>query len=287
MKSKKILAVISVILLLTLTVMPAAVSAGKYGPDMKVDADTWDRKEGDAEYIIDRDESTMWHSLWDVNTAKDYGFEEAVGQENVYPQIAIVEFDNVYTLDCIGYLARSNSGNHNGIVLEYEFWASETGTVADLQSDEGWTMVASGTWTENEEEFVNDVFKNVEFDATKAKSIKLKVLKGVGGWASCAELQFGFTDVAYTPMYGFTPRTAAIPMPTEATEAPTTTEAQTKAEESPTETAAADVTEAPTTTAAAEDDSGNSTTIIIVIVIAAVVVIAVVVVLAAKNKGKK
>lgn len=290
MKSKKFLAVISVMLMLTLVVMPFAVSAGKYGPDMKADADSWDRSEGYAENVIDLDESTIWHSLWDVNSAVADGFEDAVSQENVYPQILVVEFDNVYTLDCIGYLARSNSGSHNGIALEYEYWASETGTVADLHTDDGWTMIASGTWEEGDEQFTEDLFKNVEFDAIKAKSIKLKVLKGVGGWASCAELQFGFTDVAYTPMYGFTPKTANIPMPTEAPTEPPATTAAPETTAALTEAPADDVevTETPTTTkAAADEESGDSTVIIIIIAIAAVVVVAVVIVLIAKNKGKK
>jgi len=179
---------------------------------MKAAADSWDRSEGDPQNVIDGDEFTLWHSLWDVQAAVDAGYEDAQSAENQYPQILIVEFDGVYTLDCIGYLARSYSGSRNGTVLQYEFWASETGTTEDLHNDNGWYVIAEGAWDENDEEFHEEVFKRIDFEPVKAQAIKLKVMSGVGGWASCAELQFGFTDVPYIPMYGFTPKTTPLAM---------------------------------------------------------------------------
>jgi len=289
MKFKKIIAIVSVILLLAFIVMPISVSAGKFGPDMKADADSWDRGQGDPQNAIDMDESTIWHSLWDVPTAVAAGYEDAVSAQNKFPQILIVEFDGVYTLDCIGYLARPAAGGTNGIVTSYEFWATETGTIEDLHNDEGWTMIASGEWKANSQEFKDEVFKNVEFDAIKAKAIKLVVVKGAGGWASCAELQFGFTDVWYLPMDGFTPKTEPIPKPTEPETEPPPTEP---------ETAAPDliITEednaaVPTEAEAAEIEEGSKLNVPAITGIAAAIVFVGIIIIAGarrrKNKGAK
>jgi hypothetical protein len=219
MKSKIFLPAAAAVLLAAMLAFPASASADRYGPGMRAAADSWDRSEGDPSHVIDRDTDTIWHSLWDVQAAVNRGYEDAQSSENIYPQILIVEFDGVYTLDCIGYLARSYHGSRNGTVLQYEFWASETGTLADLHSDDGWSMIADGVWDEYDDEFFDGVFKRVDFDPVRARAIKLKVLRGVGGWASCAELQFGFTDAAYIPMDGFTPRTPPPGMPAREEEA--------------------------------------------------------------------
>jgi hypothetical protein len=217
MRSRKISAVIFTVFtvfMLALTVMPVTVSA-RSGPDMKVAASSWDRSEGRPENAIDGDDYTFWHSLWDVQAAIDSGYENAQSAHNIFPQVLIVEFDGVYMLDCIGYLARNYSASRNGTVIQYEFWASETGTIEDLHNDSGWIMIAEGMWDENDAEFIYGDFKRVDFDQVRARAVKLKVLYGVGGWASCAELQFGFTDVEYVPMFGFTPRTTPLGMSAE------------------------------------------------------------------------
>ncbi|MCL1859291.1 MAG: discoidin domain-containing protein [Oscillospiraceae bacterium] len=204
MKAKAISMTICVILLLSLIVMPMHVSAVG-APIVGADAESWDRSEGDPMNAIDGDPGTFWHSLWNMDAAAEAGLDLDVNAEGDYPQILIVEFDGVHEFDCIGYLGRSTSGSRNGLVLEYEFWATETGSKADLQTDDGWKKIANGTWDEFDDEWDDQEFRNVKVDPVKAKAVKLKVLDGIGGWACCAALEFNFLDVAYTPMEGFNP----------------------------------------------------------------------------------
>ena len=284
MKIKKILTVISVILMLSIIVMivmPISVSAVG-APVIKADADSWDRSEGNPEYAIDGDPDTFWHSLWNLDAARDAGLELEVNAENDFPQILIVEFDGVYRLDCIGYMSRNYSGNRNGTVLEYEFWATETGSTADLHTDDGWQKIASGTWNEEDEAFLNQDFAYVEFDLVKAKAIKLKVLDGLGGWACCAALEFGFVDVPYEPMEGFTPKTT----PLKAGEVYVDPNAEVPE-------VAGDDNDGGESAPEAQNDGGNenkeesvNAVIIIVIVIAAVVVVAVIIIIIVSGKKK-
>ena len=161
----------------------------------------------EPEMAFDNNPITMWHTQWN-----DYG--EGGVAHNIFPQSLIVELDDIYWIDCIGYLARQNG--FNGTAYEYEVWVSTTGSVKDVNTDERWIQVANGTWSEdfwNEwriDELINDggEFVNVEFDAIEAKLVKFKILDGVGGWASVAALEIGFLGVDYTPMSGFTPRSA-------------------------------------------------------------------------------
>jgi len=219
MKLKKILSVICVTLLLAMIIAPVNVLA-RTDPDITLrspvidaDATSWDRSEGNPDFAFDGDDSTFWHTLWNLDAAMNddnWPIEDPESAEGDYPQILIGEFDGVHEFDCIGYMSRSFSGSHNGTVLEYEFWVSETGSVADLATDDGWKKIASGTWDESDDEFENQEFRYVKFDAVKAKAVKLKVLDGVGGWACCAELEFNFLDIAgYTPMAGFNPNAAS------------------------------------------------------------------------------
>jgi len=48
----------------------------------------------------------------------------------------------------------------------------------------------------------------VEFEAIEAKLVKFRILNGANGWACCAALELGFLGVNYTPMKGFTPKSA-------------------------------------------------------------------------------
>ena len=165
---------------------------------------------------FDNNRSTMWHSQWN-----DYG-EGGIAQY-IYPQVLIAELDNIYYIDCVGYLARQDA--FNGTAYEYEIWVSTGGSVGDFDTDEGWTLVADGRW---DEQFWNiwrgsqagdwGEFVRVDFDAVEAKLIKFKILDGVGGWASAAALEIGFLGVDYTPMPGFWPKSepgtpAPVPAP--------------------------------------------------------------------------
>lgn len=184
-------------------------SAWTDGPKIvKSDATTFDTSEGYPENAFDGDETTLWHSNW-----HDEGEGTA---QNIYPQSLIVELDNTYYIDCIGYLTRQNA--FNGTAFEYEVWVSTTGAVTDFDKDTGWTKVANGTW--DELTFWEDwktaaadadgygAFVNVNFDPVEAKLVKFKIFDGVGGWACAAELELGFLGVNYKPNPAFTPKSA-------------------------------------------------------------------------------
>ena len=165
----------------------------------------------EADLAFDNDDISMWHTQWN-----DYGEGTAA---DIFPQSVIVEFDNNYWIDCVGYLPRQD-GSANGSALSYEVWVTLTGSANDHTTDEGWTKVASGTW---EEDFWMDwrdeatgAFQNIEFDAIEVKLVKFVILDGIGGWSSAAELEFGFLGVNYAPQAGFTPKSApgtAAPAP--------------------------------------------------------------------------
>ena len=165
----------------------------------------------EADLAFDNDDISMWHTQWN-----DYGEGTAA---DIFPQSVIVEFDNNYWIDCVGYLPRQD-GSANGSALSYEVWVTLTGSANDHTTDEGWTKVASGTW---EEDFWMDwrdeatgAFQNIEFDAIEVKLVKFVILDGIGGWSSAAELEFGFLGANYAPQAGFTPKSApgtAAPAP--------------------------------------------------------------------------
>jgi len=197
------------IALLSLILTPMTVSAnntGDFGPVMNAAADTWDRSGGYAMNALDRDEGSLWHSLWNLDAARDYHDPELAlpdieeNQENVFPQVWIVEFDNAYRFDRIGYLPRANA--FNGTMFLGEWWISTTGSLEDFHTDTGWTKLADFEMSEEEwDETARFVY--TDFDEVEAKLVKLKVLDGMGGWASAAYIGFGFTNVPYIPFAGF------------------------------------------------------------------------------------
>ena len=186
-----------------------SVSAWSNGPaivSMGATSEDWDYE---AELAFNDDPEEFWHSEWrgegdDGYTAKDD-----------FPQTLIVELDNIYWIDCVGYLPRPDA-SRNGCALEAEIWVSTTGAATDFDNDTGWTKVVTGTWEEDQwldwkdawDDTEEVVFSNLEFEPVEAKLIKLKIMDGVGGWACCAALELGFLGVNYTPMEGFVPKSA-------------------------------------------------------------------------------
>ena len=92
-------------------------------PEMKAGAQTFDYSEGFAEYAIDGDPDTFWHSLWNEGAYYDNNPDgEFFSAGDDYPQVLIIEFDRAATLDKMSYLARPSASN--GTVYEYEIWAA-------------------------------------------------------------------------------------------------------------------------------------------------------------------
>jgi len=201
---KRFLAAVAMALLLSLIITPMAVSAT--GPVINADASSWDRSEGYPSNALNHEEDAIWHSLWNVDAARDhheYPIEDIEeNDEGAFPKVWIAEFDDVYRLDTIGYLRRPLGDSTNGIVLSGEFWVSTTGSITDFDSRDGWTQVGTLERTEEEWEDFGD-FVNIYFDEVEARLVKMVVLDGIGGWASAAHIAFGFTDVAYIPFSGF------------------------------------------------------------------------------------
>jgi F5/8 type C domain. len=205
-------------LILTIIITAATavhISAWSGGPQPVGFGATSDDGGYEPSMAFDDSADSFWHSKWsgDGYTAIDD-----------FPQSMIVELDSVYTIDCVGYLARHDS-SPNGTALAVEVWVSTTGSADDTATDEGWTKVAEGSWDDafwtewklTRDETGENAFQNLEFEPTEAKLVKLKVLDGVGGWASCAALEIGFLGVDYLPMSGFEPKSApGTPVPTPA-----------------------------------------------------------------------
>ena len=185
------------------------VAAWSNGPKIISSGATSDDYNYEPELAFDDDPESFWHSEW--RGENDDGYTAM----NDFPQTLIVELDNVYWIDCIGYLARPD-GSRNGSALEAEIWVSTTGSATDFNNDTGWTKVATRTWEadywadwkDNWDYTGEVVFTNVNFDAVEAKLVKLKIMDGMGGWACCAAFELGFLGVNYTPMEGFTPKSA-------------------------------------------------------------------------------
>ncbi|HEY6737450.1 MAG TPA: discoidin domain-containing protein, partial [Actinopolymorphaceae bacterium] len=70
-------------------------------------------------------------------------------------------------------------GTRNGIVTEYEISVSVDG--------ETFTPVASGTWAADE------ALEYAEWDATRARYVRLRALAGFNGHVSAAELNVAHT----------------------------------------------------------------------------------------------
>ena len=248
-----------------------AASAWTDGPKIVKVAATTDDYDYESENAFDNDPEKFWHSQW-----RDEG--EGTSKDE-FPQTLIVELDNTYWLDCIGYLSRPD-GSRNGSALELEIWVSTTGSVTDFNNDAGWTKVATGTWDEGHwQDFKENwdtngtvVFSNVNFDAVEAKLVKMKLMDGMGGWACCAALELGFLGVNYKPMDGFVPRSApGTPAPAPAPEPVVEAAPAPVVEAAP--APAAVVAAAPAPVAVAPQ-TGNASAILMIVALAGTAIVA-------------
>lgn len=104
--------------------------------------------EGPAEYVLDEDEGTHWHTNWRTNEAQDVE-KRWIGLELEEPAV----------LDALRYYPRG--GNMNGFVSEYKVQYK-------LNQEDEWTDIAGGTWDRTLE------WKIAEFDEpVEAKYVRL------------------------------------------------------------------------------------------------------------------
>lgn len=124
--------------------------------------------EGPASYVLDGNNSTIWHTAY--NPKVDL------------PQTLTVSFGQTRTVGRYVYTPRQVGTN--GIVTQYELYAvQETGTSV---------LIASGIWAEDRTD------KVVTFDPIDATAIQLKVIAGAGGFGTAAEINV-YEYVGETP----------------------------------------------------------------------------------------
>lgn len=112
--------------------------------------------EGAVEKAFDNDPNTFWHTKWTGDTA---------------PYTLTMTLKEAEKVNGLTYLPRPGGGN--GVVTRYEIYAQKDGQMV---------KVSEGNWDNNAQE------KTVNFAAIHTNKIELKVLEGVGGFASAAEV---------------------------------------------------------------------------------------------------
>ncbi|EOU1464795.1 discoidin domain-containing protein [Clostridium perfringens] len=114
--------------------------------------------EGIADFAIDGDESTIWHTKWSPVEA--------------LPQHITLDLGGSYNINKFTYMPRQNA--LNGSISKYEFQVSTDG--------ENFTKVLEGDWT------ADHSTKVLKFDPVEATHVRLVAKAGHGGFASAAEL---------------------------------------------------------------------------------------------------
>ncbi len=135
-----------------------SVTSGSFQPNNET--------EGDPNFVLDGDATTIWHSLW-TGTPRDTHWLEFT-------------FDEVTTIDGMRFMQRS--GN-NGNVKKFDLY------VRASENDEWSKVVSEGTLDSDQ------AWQLVSFDAVEAKQVKFQVLEaGDNGngilFAAAAEVRF-------------------------------------------------------------------------------------------------
>lgn len=112
--------------------------------------------EGAVSKAFDGNPATFWHSHW---TKKDPSYT------------VTMTLKQITAVNALTYLPRPGGGN--GLVTKYEVYAKKADQLV---------KVAEGTWDNNVAE------KIANFEAVETDTIQLKILQGVEGYASAAEI---------------------------------------------------------------------------------------------------
>ncbi|MPQ44444.1 exo-alpha-sialidase [Clostridium tarantellae] len=131
-----------------------------------------DKENNSAKSVLDSNKNSMWHTKWD--------------EANTLPHSITINLGREYELNKIGFLPRQE-GSSNGIITEYELALSNDGV--------NFNKISEGTWTYGNN-YSDRSEKIVTFDNTKASYVKLIAKKGVGGFASLAEMYFYRDEVS-------------------------------------------------------------------------------------------
>ena len=113
--------------------------------------------EGAVEKAFDNDPNTFWHTKWTGDTA---------------PYNLSMTLKEAEKVNGLTYLPRPGGGN--GVVTRYEIYAQKDGQMV---------KVSEGNWDNNTQE------KTVNFAPVQTNKVELKVLAGVAGFGSAAEIQ--------------------------------------------------------------------------------------------------
>ena len=113
--------------------------------------------EGVVEKAFDNDPNTFWHTKWTGDTA---------------PYTLSMTLKEAEKVNGLTYLPRPGGGN--GVVTRYEIYAQKDGQMV---------KVSEGNWDNNTQE------KTVNFAPVQTNKVELKVLAGVAGFGSAAEIQ--------------------------------------------------------------------------------------------------
>lgn len=129
--------------------------------------------EGPADKAIDKNNNTIWHSLWDGDSMENLWISADLGA--------------VYDVSQFKYLPRQTSDNLNGTIKKYKLYVSKDG--------EEWTLASIGEWVEDH------TLKTAELiDPVPARYVKLVAVTTVSdkddktqNFASAAEISiFGY-----------------------------------------------------------------------------------------------
>lgn len=133
-----------------------------------------ENSDGPAKEVLDGDGSTIWHSQWSPS-------KFAVSADN--PAVITVDFGE--EIDLAGFYFTNRIGGENGIVIQYQWVA---GTQFDKEKHE---ITGAGLSEVMESADQTRGAKNeVVFDASvKARYLQIVVSKGVGDFASIAEVR--------------------------------------------------------------------------------------------------
>lgn len=125
---------------------------------MSAEATSYEAGENDPNLALDGDPDTHWHTKW-FNV-------------DPLPQSIMVNLGGKYTISKLGYLPRPDEGN--GTITAYNVYTSTDGV--------NYTLMTSGNWLRSKQ------LKEVNFAPVEATHIKLEAVKGVGEFASAAEI---------------------------------------------------------------------------------------------------
>lgn len=111
-----------------------------------------------ASKAIDGNTGSMWHTAY---------------TNRELPQSITIDLGSEYNINKFSYLPRQ-AGGENGRITSYKLYVSTDG--------ENYNHVSTGTWDNNPNE------KIIDFEATKARYVKLRAISAVNNYVSAAEI---------------------------------------------------------------------------------------------------